>query len=324
MSAFENVRDLELTPAQQHNAQTLGRRVIPRAEFLQDIRAAINEARGYACGRLGMSQKQWMYHPILRARNPQVARVFEPRLFQHGLKHEGIFPADAEFYLQFNEFYVAQVRALDAVGLYLNDWDMPFEKALVDLYNLQNKFMHYVDLHPDRANPARDENCYLPAFRDKKILIVCPFARVLAERATRDIFENVWAKIGKRWFLPAQVDAFEIPYGFAATTHTRYANALEMYAEIVSEIERRDFDVALIGAGGLAIPIAAHIKRMNKIALDLGGHLQIVFGVLGSKWKRLEDWRAVYFNDAWIDMPARYRPQETDVCPEDGVPLAFW
>lgn len=326
-AAGVRVRDLELTPQQVRNIPTLGRRVIPREEFLEDVRAATAAGRGYAAGRIGMSQKHWMFYPILKSRNagnPKIYKVFEQRLKFHGLQQEGVFPADVEFYLRYNEFYVEQVRQLDCVGLYLNDWDMPFEKAIVEFYGLHNKFIHYVDLHPDRAIPADDANCYLPAFRDKKILIVCPFAGVLAARAQQDIFQAVWSKLGKRWFFPHSVRALDIPYGFAGTTHAQYATALDLYEDMVSEIDRREFDVALIGAGGLAIPLAAHVKRQNKIALDLGGHLQMVFGVLGKKWKRLDDWRAAYYNDAWMDMPAQYRPVETDVCFDDNEPGGYW
>ena len=50
----------------------------------------------------------------------------------------------------------------------------------------------------------------------------------------------------------------------------------------------------------------------------------MLFGVLGKKWKKLDDWRAVYYNDHWIDMPSQYRPQEREVCFEDDEPGAFW
>jgi len=176
------------------------------------------------------------------------------------------------------------------------------------------------------GRPVRGDepDCYLPEFRDRKILLISPFASLLQSRATETIFEGVWSKLGKRWFHPKRVEALDIPYGFAAETHARYPTAFELFDDIVSQIEGRDFDVALIGAGGLAIPIASHIKNMGKLGLDMGGHLQIIFGVIGKKWRGLEDWRAAYFNGWWIDMPAAYKPKEDDVCPENGEPGAFW
>jgi len=59
---------------------------------------------------------------------------------------------------------------------------------------------------------------------------------------------------------------------------------------------------------------------MGKIGIDLGGHLQVVFGVTGKRWRKRETWRTQVFNDYWIDMPAKYKPKEPDVC-DSG---AYW
>jgi hypothetical protein len=318
--------DLTLTPEQQANKENLGRPLIEKAEFVADLGAAVAENAGYASGRLGMSQKHWMYYPILAGRsaaNPKVLKLFENRLLFHGLTQEGVFPADPDFYLRYNEFYMEHVRNLDSIGLYLNPWDVALEKPIIDFYKLSNKLIYYTDQQPDRNINGGERLCYLPLFRGKKVLIVCPFASLLRDRAEQGIFEGVWSKIGKEWFYPGSVEALEFPYGFARTTHEKYGTALDLFDAIAAEIDVRDFDVALIGAGGLAIPIASHIKKMGRIGLDLGGHLQIIFGVIGQKWRDLESWQDAYYNDWWIDMPAAYKPEE-DACFEYGKPGAFW
>jgi hypothetical protein len=118
----------------------------------------------------------------------------------------------------------------------------------------------------------------------------------------------VWAKIGKPWFQPRSVQALELPYGYARATHARYGTAFDLLAETVDEVGRRRFDVALIAAGGLAIPLATAIKDQGRIAISLGGHLQVLFGVLGARWRDKRSWQERYFNDAWVDVPERYRP----------------
>lgn len=320
------IDDLILTPGQQANMLKIGRPLIDRAEFVADVKRAVNKNRGYAAGRLGMSQKHWMHYPILARRktaNPKVLKLFENRLRFHGLTQEGVFPGDTGFYLRYNDFYMEHVRNLDCIGLYLNSWDIALEKPIIDFYELRNKFIYYVEQQPDRSPNGVESPCYLPCFRGRKILIICPFAGLLRDRAERETFEGVWSKLGKKWFYPESVTALEFPYGFARDTQEKYDTILDLYQEITAELERRDFDVALIGAGGLAIPIASHIKSMGRVGLDLGGHLQIVFGVIGQKWRNLAEWRENYFNEWWIDMPAAYKPKE-DACFEYGQPGAFW
>ena len=85
------------------------------------------------------------------------------------------------------------------------------------------------------------------------------------------------------------------------------------------QIEQKSFGVALIAAGGLSIPIASTIKNMGKVAIDLGGHLQFLFGVIGQRWRTEENRRNI-FTEWWIDMPEKYKPKEINVC-DNG---AYW
>ena len=66
--------------------------------------------------------------------------------------------------------------------------------------------------------------------------------------------------------------------------------------------------------GIAAIPLAAAVKRLGRVAIDLGGHLQVLFGVLGKRWRASPAWMETYVNEQWMDMPARYRPTVTGVC----------
>jgi hypothetical protein len=280
---------------------------------------AIEGRRPFAVGKIGPSELHWMAYPILRESGSSAVgmRLFERQMFLHGVKNAGIFPAERQYYLDYNATYVRDTRNLDSIGVFLHGEKM--ERIVVAKYEL-TRLTHYLNHEPNRSTPDRPEQCYLPLLRDKKILIVCPFAELLRERAQKEVFEAVWAKTGKKWFHPGSIDAVEFPYGVCAETRQRYASASVLIDEINREISRRDFDVALIGAAGMAIPIASYVKSLGRIAIDLGGHLQVLFGVIGKRWREQEEWRERYFNDAWIDMPARYRPAETDVCDRG----AYW
>jgi hypothetical protein len=295
----------------------LGHPIISRKEFINDLKIAIDKSSRYAAGRIGVSEQFWMYYPILLSEEPHRTKitVYEKHLRFHGLQ-QGIFPAQPDFYLTFNQFYVEKVRTIDCLGLIL---DPVMGPKIVSFYNLVNKFIYFRDQIPDKSSPSNRENCYLHFFEGKKILLICPFAELLRQRATREIFEGVWSKTGKKWFYPKGVEALEFPYGFASETHRKYASTIDLLGAIEAEIERKDFDVALIGAGGLSIPLASFVKQIGKISISLGGDLQVLFGVVGKRWRNLERWKRDYFNEWWIDMPTRYKPTETDIA--DG---AYW
>ena len=52
-----------------------------------------------------------------------------------------------------------------------------------------------------------------------------------------------------------------------------------------AQIDKEDFDICLIGAGAYGFPLAAYVKRKGKKAVHLGGALQLLFGIKGSRWE---------------------------------------
>jgi hypothetical protein len=51
------------------------------------------------------------------------------------------------------------------------------------------------------------------------------------------------------------------------------------------EIDKIDYDICLIGCGAYGLPLAAHVKRMGKQALHIGGGIQLLFGIKGRRWE---------------------------------------
>jgi len=290
---------------------------IGKSEFLHDLHHAIERRIGYAAGKIGKTAQYMISYEMILQREINKAKTaeFESRLAFMCLNQQGIFPAENEFLRLYSEFYIKHIRNVDCLGICY----YPGEVELLTYYALSNKLIHYCDQEPDQSSPSNEHSCYLPFFRDRILVIICPFGEILKERATQEIFEGVWSKSGKRWFYPKSVSALEFPYGFSRETQKVYPTVFELFDYITGRLHQIDFDVALIAAAGLAIPIASHIKDMGKVAIDLGGHLQIIFGVVGQRWRNTDGLKQV-LTDHWIDMPAKYKPKETDVC-DHG---AYW
>jgi hypothetical protein len=294
---------------------------LSRESFLAMIRAAAEDRAGFATGKLGPSELQLLHHSILAAkagRESKLFRALKSHVAYQGLKQMALFPPEPDFYLRYFDQYVHHLRKMDCIGVFPELIDRV--RTVTAHYNLSQPLIPYLEQEPDRSTPSVESNCYLPYFRDLRILFICSFAGLLCERANQETFEAVWANTGKRWFHPARVEALEFPYGYTAETHRRYRDSSELLEEIREQMARRDFDVALIGAAGLAIPIASYAKQLGKIGISLGGHLQILTGVIGKRWRDRAGWKERYFNDAWIDMPERYRPPETDIADRG----AYW
>jgi hypothetical protein len=296
--------------------------LVGRDAFRDGIRSALAAGRGFAAAKIGASEVCRLNYSVVAARvgrDSKLLRALNGQLVFHGLRQSALFPPDPAFYLGYNELYVESMRALDCLGIFPELWRHTL--PLLQHWQLRLPLTDYLDQEPDRSSPADEARCYLPLFRGKRLLLVSSFAGLLRQRADRNTFEAVWVKTGKPWFGPATVDALEFPYGYSADTHRRYGSSLDLIRAITGEMDRRDYDVALVGAGGMGIPLVAHAKRRGKVAIHLGGHLQVVFGVIGRRWRERVDWQARYFNEHWIDMPARYRPPEAARIADYG---AYW
>jgi len=61
--------------------------------------------------------------------------------------------------------------------------------------------------------------------------------------------------------------------------------------------------------------IAAHIKRMGKKVVHMGGITQLMFGIKGGRWDQWPQFSEQLYNDAWIrplpeDCPLNYETVE--------------
>ena len=286
----------------------------PKELFIADLGDALERGRGYAAGKLGHTERAFLDYPLALEREQDEVRVraLTLALGHRALRHGGVFPSERAFLAEFAHLYGEAVAGLDCLGVIPGLWRG--DEPLVRSYGFDGRAVDYLDQEPDRSVPNDDGRCYLPLLRGRRVLLVSPFAELLRERATAATFEDVWRKTGKRWFEPAAVEAVELPYGFARETRDRYGTALDLLGEVGARVDAARFDVALVGAGTLGSILAAGIKRQGRVAISLGGHLQALFGVLGRRWRERPEWRRLYVNRAWIDMPDRYKPDpaETD------------
>lgn len=294
---------------------------IERIEMIKIVKESVEQNKGFALGKLGFSEQFLLGYLPFKATNPRgiQLKAYEAMLRYHCEFMFGIFPTDTSFLHDFSQFYTKHIHHIDILGLFQADQ----EKKIIKENVLNALFIPYQFTEPDRSIPASESNCYLRFFEGKKILFISPFADLLKSRANKDTFEAVWLNIGKKWFWPSEVNAYEIPYSYVTSVNTykKYKNSMNLFYSICTNIGEMDFDMAFIGAGALGLPIASHLKNQGKIAISLGGHLQVLFGVRGSRWSNDEFWTTNYINHHWIEMPKKYHPEKKSILTDNG---AYW
>lgn len=290
-----------------------------RSILTHALKAALAQGAGFAAGKLGLSEQAMLLYPTLldrcRSERQQHALTLQTRL--HCAVQMGVFPSDREGMLAFGELHAQASRALDFVGLVRGR----LENDLLQHLQPLGQTISLQDLEPDRSIPDQSSQCYLPLLRNKRLLIVSSIAELLCERANAETFEAVWAKTGKHWFAPAQVRPLQFPYTYAIDTQSRFGSSQQLLNWILEQINPADFDVALIAASSLGIPIAAAIKAMDRCAIALGGSLQVLFGVGGKRWWSDANWQRDYITSAWVSVSPDQVPKVAGPYVDDG---AYW
>lgn len=100
--------------------------------------------------------------------------------------------------------------------------------------------------------------------------------------------------------------------------YASWFNALEYMYE---QIEKTDFDVAIIGAGAYGMFLANHVKKIGKQAIHIGGAAQILFGIKGERWdESLKD----LYNDYWIRPLDEDIPKDLTIFAKNEGRKAYW
>lgn len=79
------------------------------------------------------------------------------------------------------------------------------------------------------------------------------------------------------------------------------------------EINKKDFDIALIGFGAYGLPLAAHVKRMGRKSVHMGGILQFLFGIKGKRYVEESHKTSKYINGYIVSPPDTDKPKKSNL-----------
>lgn len=207
----------------------------------------------------------------------------------------GFFPADFGHVEKFVEHFTADLSLADSVGFW--GW-VPGESYLLKKYCPEAKLFAAQALEPYLFDQP-----WSAGLSEKRVLVIHPFAAsIQAQYAHRNqLFEN-----------PDVLPSFQLRTLKAvqslAGTPTPFKSWFEALDSMKREMESSDFDICLVGAGSYGLPLCAHAKRLGKVAVQIGGGLQILFGIKGKRWEGMPH-ISRFFNSNWI------RPGETERIP---------
>lgn len=290
--------------------ERLGRRLMSREEFAATVGGALDEGKPFATAKLGQSERHWLLLGSVLEHEPDPLRrrAYESAMAARSFRHAGLFPADAKFVREWAARYADEVGELDVLGVFFEQPEL--HQRLLDHHGLGLPLVHYRDQEPARR-PHDLRADWLAHLAGRRLLLVSPFAELMAERANTATFDAVWERVGTRWPQVASVAALPVPYGWDAAVRERHGTSLTLLDHMCERLAEHEFDLALIGAGHLGTGLAVAAKARGRAGFSLGGHMQPLFGLLGERWRGHPEFEPLVTR-AWIDTPSELAPDGGD------------
>ena len=206
-------------------------------------------------------------------------------------KNAGVFDPSDEILDKYSEIYLNDMKEIDILGSFTY-------KERIFHEELKNT----IKIPLGDIEPYYHGNPWSSVLVNKTVLVIHPFAKSIEDQYKKHdlLFENkhVLPSFELKTIKAVQSIAGNKPEGFKS-----WFEALDF---MKNQISNTRFDIAIIGCGAYGLPLAAHVKRMGKKAIHLGGQTQILFGIKGKRWED-RDFFLNMFNGHWI----RPLPEET-------------
>ena len=150
-----------------------------------------------------------------------------------------------------------------------------------------------------------------PELQDKKICVISSFTDDIKEQLERreKLFQNKCenTRVGlvyQNFKYPAfkSVEYIKVPlcyskYKTRKNFQAPFQNSMELYNDLCRQIAETEAEVYLVGAGMYANLLCDFIKEQGGIGINCGSSIQLFFGLLGNRFKYLEDQNVT--NEFW-------------------------
>ncbi len=219
----------------------------------------------------------------------------------------GFFPSDLNLQKQFCSLVVTKIPEIDILASYT-----VLESCVDDISNAKR-----INIEGYCA-PFKWNNPWTRLLKGKKVLVVHPFVDSIKEQYEKRniLFEN-----------PDVLPEFEKLILVKAVQsiacngkNTNFRSWFDALKSMEDEIDKHEYDIAIVGCGAYGFPLAAHCKEKGKIAIHMAGWTQMLFGIYGNRWVKDQPEYKKYINDYWIRPLKKDRPKGLEKV-ENG---AYW
>jgi len=207
----------------------------------------------------------------------------------------GFFPLTEEFLYKFYELMLECIPNLDILGSFHQHYESCFRNympnaKIIDLFDIE---------------PYYYSNPWSRILKGKTVLVIHPFAESIRSqynnREKLFIDQNVLPEFKLKTIKAVQS---------IANTNCGFKTWFDAFESMKLQIQKTEFDIAIIGCGAYGFPLASFVKDLGKKAVHLAGATQILFGIKGARWDDREVGKKLY-NEYWVRPSIEETPQNS-------------
>lgn len=214
--------------------------------------------------------------------------ILKKRTYKSLIQNAGFFPVSRQSVKKFSKIMLESMIKCDCLGSWRIE-EMFFRGELRNAKKI-------------RLNCLSPENgeIWLSTLEGKKVLVIHPMSELIEQQYNTVGGERIWPDTN---ILPRFKSLITIKSVNSINGNCDFDTWFDALDYMKRQIDKTDFDVALLGCGAYGFPLAAYIKSIGKKAVHIGGALQLLFGIKGKRWEG-----ASFINDFWISPRPQDRP----------------
>ena len=249
--------------------------------------SALSSDDGALIGRNGTIELESMIFPM----NPMKLPTLE--------KNAGVFPILQED--TFTKWRDASIEATQYANVLAVGWYPPLKEAEAEALKCWGTLAVQCSLRslePYYVDPSLQ---WTQLLKGHKVAVVSSFTETAKKQVAK--LPAIWPLSNP---LPSDVEWSWVQTGHppsVAKGRNEWPAHVSTWSDavnyVVSEVIRTESRFALVGCGGLSMPIAKALKDRGIITIVLGGAIQVLFGIKGRRWAT-HGVISKFWNDAWV------------------------
>lgn len=250
------------------------------------IKNALENDTGALIGRNGTIELEQMIQV-----KPQTLEILE--------RNAGVFPIALQSI--FYKWQALSIAATKDADILATGWYEPLKESELIALQAWGTKAKQVPLRSLEPYYVQHDLQWTSLLEGQRVAVVTSFTKTAKKQSER--LHEIWRD---NLVIPTTVEWCWIQTGYSRVIARGIGEwppevntCIQAIDYVVAEVMKSGARFALIGCGGLGMPIANALKDRGIIAIVLGGSIQVLFGIKGRRWET-HSVISRFWNDAWV------------------------